>query len=85
VFVKAFTLADIQNKLTFKDWNVFIRFDNGVEVQLTGFDPNAADTGPHAVDTYLFAVGNGAQLRGTRTEHLQLPSDENDNLITGTN
>jgi Ca2+-binding RTX toxin-like protein len=79
------SLADMQNKLTYQDGMFIIRLDNGDEIHLTGMDPDAADTGPHAIDTYLFADGTVLNYEQLVQNTFIFQGDENDNLITGTN
>jgi Ca2+-binding RTX toxin-like protein len=85
-FGEGITLADMRNKLSFEDGMFVIRIgDNGDEIHLTGFDPNAADTGPRAVNTYQFADGTMVNYEQLVRNTFILQGDENDNLITGTN
>ena len=58
VFGGNIVLADMSRKLGFRGIPLIIHVDdNGDEVHLTGFDPNAADYGPHAVDNFQFSDG----------------------------
>jgi Ca2+-binding RTX toxin-like protein len=86
VFGEGITLEGLRNRLTFQDNTLVIRAgDQGDEVHLTGFDPNAADTGPRAVQSFRFSDGTLVNYEGLVQNTFIIQGDTSDDALTGTN
>ena len=59
--------------------------DNGDEVLLRGFDPNAADTGPRAVQSFRFADGTTISYEELLGKTFVVQGDVGDDYLIGTN
>jgi len=58
IFGEGMFAADLWRSISFEGDTLILRMGNdGDEIRLKGFDPNAAETGTHAVDTFRFADG----------------------------
>ncbi|MBI5568598.1 MAG: hypothetical protein HY914_01500 [Desulfomonile tiedjei] len=85
-FGEGIALADIQNRLTFRDNLLIIRVGtNGDEVHLTGFDPNAADYGDRAVQIFQFFDGTILSYEELVKNTFIIQGDFGDDDIHGTN
>ena len=80
------TPADLANRLTYRDNTLIIRIgESGDEVHLTGFDPNAADTGNRAVEQFQFADGTILTYEQLVQNTFIVQGDFGDDALTGTN
>ncbi len=85
-FGEGIALADMRNNLTYRDGKLIIRIGNtGDEVHLTGFDPNDADLGSHAVEAFKFADGTVINYRQLVQNTFIVQGDFGDDALTGTN
>ena len=57
--------------------------DNGDEVLLRGFDPNAADTGPRAVQTFRFDDGTTISYEDLLRKTFAVQGDFGDDYLSG--
>lgn len=90
-FGPGITLADMANSLHFVPPSAdgggtfIIRLgDTGDEVHLKGFDPNDAEFGPHAVDTFKFADGAVINYRQLVQNTFVVQGDTGDDTLSGT-
>jgi Ca2+-binding RTX toxin-like protein len=78
------TFCDIS--LAYSGDTMIIRVgDNGDEVHLRGFDPNAADTGSRAVQTFRFADGTTISYEDLLGKTFVVHGDFGDDYLIGTN
>jgi Ca2+-binding RTX toxin-like protein len=80
------TLADIRNNLSYSSDTLIIRVgEDGDEVHLTGFNPDAADTGTRAVQTFIFSDGTIIDYEELVQSTFIIHGDHENNYLTGTN
>jgi Ca2+-binding RTX toxin-like protein len=80
------TLSDLMYRLTYIGDTLVIRIgDDGDEVHLKGFEPDAADTGTRAVQTFLFADGTAISYEQLVQNTFIIQGDYGDDFLTGTN
>ncbi|MCL4456170.1 MAG: peptidoglycan DD-metalloendopeptidase family protein, partial [Nitrospirae bacterium] len=84
VFGEGITLADMRNNLTYRDGKFIIRIGED-EVHLTGFDPDAADAGAHAVERFMFADGTVINYEQMVRNTFIVQGDFGDDALKGTN
>ncbi|MEW6350716.1 MAG: calcium-binding protein, partial [Thermodesulfobacteriota bacterium] len=86
VFGGDIVLADMERKLTFQGNTLIIKVgENGDEVQLTGFDPQAADFGPRAVQNFQFSDGTIVNYEELVSHTFIVQGGYADDDLTGTN
>ena len=86
VFGEGITLAGLERRLTFRDNTLIMRIgENGDEVHLANFNPNEADTGPRAVQTFVFADGTILNYEQLVQNTFIIQGDTQDDLLSGTN
>jgi len=86
VFGEGITLSDISSRLTYQNDTLIIRVGaNGDEVHLSGFDPDAADSGPRAVQNFRFADGQSISYEELVANTFIIQGDYGDDELRGTN
>lgn len=86
VFGEGITLEGLRNRLTYSQDTFIIRLGSeGDEVQLTGFDRNAADIGPRAVQSFRFSEGTLINYEQLVQNTFIIQGDTEDDALTGTN
>ena len=85
VFGPGITLADMENQLTFQGNTLIIPVGtDGDEVHLTGFDPDAAQDGPRAVQTFEFSDGTILNYEELVQNTFIIHGTSGDDYVTGT-
>ncbi|MEW6351947.1 MAG: calcium-binding protein [Thermodesulfobacteriota bacterium] len=86
VFGGDIVLADMERRLTFQGNTLIIKVgENGDEVHLTGFDPQAADFGPRAVQNFQFSDGTIVNYEELVSHTFIVQGGYADDDLTGTN
>jgi len=86
VFGEGITLEDMRRSLGFKDGKLIISIGvTGDEVHLTGFDPEMADYGSHAVENFQFADGTLINYEQLVQNTFIVQGDSEDDNLQGTN
>ncbi|WP_195892555.1 putative Ig domain-containing protein [Geotalea daltonii] len=85
-FGEGIALPDITQRLTYRDNTLIIRVgDGGDEIHLSNFDPNQADSGPRAIQTFTFADGTSITYEDLVKNTFILQGDTTNDAIRGTN
>ncbi|MBU1052976.1 MAG: putative Ig domain-containing protein [Proteobacteria bacterium] len=86
VFGEGITLEDMNRSISFSDGKLIIRIgETGNEVHLTGFDPDEADYGTHAVDNFQFADGTIINYEQLVQNTFIVQGGSGDDNLSGTN
>ncbi|AFM26137.1 calcium-binding protein [Desulfomonile tiedjei] len=86
IFGEGIAVADLERSITFSDNMLIVRIGtDGDEVHLTGFDPDAADYGIHAVQKFEFADGTILNYEALVRNTFIVQGGYGDDDLTGTN
>nr|MDA8124879.1 hypothetical protein [Deltaproteobacteria bacterium] len=86
VFGEGILPEDMWRNISFRDGQLIIRVGaNGDEVHLTGFDPNDAAAGQHAVETFRFSDGTVMNYQQLIQNTFIIQGSTDDDLLTGSN
>ncbi|MEW6740894.1 MAG: calcium-binding protein [Nitrospirota bacterium] len=86
IFGEGITIEDMRNSMTYRDGKLIIRVGReGDEVHLTGFDPDDADLGSHAVEMFKFSDGTTISYRELVRNTFIVQGDFGDDALKGTN
>lgn len=86
VFDEGVHLADIIQRLTYRDNTLIIRVgEGGDEIHLNNFNPDEADTGTRAIQKFSFKDGTSILYEDLVKNTFILQGDTGDDLIYGTN
>jgi len=85
-FGEGIVLSDITQRLTYRDNTLIIRVgEGGDEIHLTNFNPDAADTGTRAIQSFTFSDGTSILYEDLVQNTFILQGDSENDTIHGTN
>lgn len=85
-FGEGIALSDITQRLTYRDNTLIIRVgEGGDEIHLTNFNPDAADTGTRAIQSFTFSDGTSILYEDLVQNTFILQGDSENDTIHGTN